>query len=166
MKDRELVLIGAGAFLTVLCLLIPWPFALRVGVGMALLLFFTAFALWPVGPEHLTVEEALFRTIRRARRPRKYALTGAREPLAVPPRGRLISAPAVPEDPLPAPASRSGSVPASADFVYTPGPVAWNELDFQPVVQIWLGVVGVYFIYWLVQGGTREIGAWIVTFIK
>jgi hypothetical protein len=158
MKDRELALIGGGAFLTVLCLLLPWPFTLRVGTGMALLVFFTAFALWPVGPEHLTVEQALFRFVRRARRPKKYTLTSDRGDQPLAPRGTLISAP-----PLPSPGA--GHEPDPSDFDYPPGPIAWNEADYHLAVLIWLGVIGLYFIYWIARGGSVEIGQWLGTFL-
>jgi hypothetical protein len=171
MKDRELVIIGAGAFLTVLCLLFKWPFAIRVVVGMAVLIVFTAFALWPVGPERLTIEEAFYRYLRKSRRPKKYALTGERQDQAVPPRGQVISAPP-PEPHVPllydsAPVSSSSvaSVPAASDFRYEPGGQASvNEVDYYRAVLIWLGVIGIYFIYWLSQGGSQEIGEWMKTF--
>jgi hypothetical protein len=173
MKDRELVIIGAGAFLTVLCLLFKWPFAIRVVVGMAVLIVFTAFALWPVGPERLTIEEAFYRYLRKSRRPKKYALTDERQAQAVPPRGQVISAPppepraTLPYDsaavPVPVAPSSAASVPASSDFRYEPGQTSVNEVDYYRVVLIWLGVIGIYFIYWLSQGGTQEIGEWMKT---
>ena len=172
MKDRELVIIGAGAFLTVLCLLFNWPFAIRVVVGVAVLIFFTGFALWPVGPERLTIEEALMRYVRKARRPKKYALTGERQDQVAPPRGEVISAPP-PEVRVAAQASSYDSTPAaqtaatskteSSDLQYEAGRPFVGEVDFSRVMMIWLGVIGVYFIYWLFQGGSREIGEWMKT---
>jgi hypothetical protein len=166
MKDRELVIIGAGAFLTVLCLLFKWPFAIRVVVGMAVLIVFTAFALWPVGPERLTIEEAFYRYLRKSRRPKKYALTGERQDQAVPPRGQVISAPPleVRATVPPVAPSSTASVPASSDFRYEPGRAGVNEVDYYRAVLIWLGVIGIYFIYWLSQGGSQELGEWMKTF--
>ena len=166
MKDRELVIIGAGAFLTVLCLLFTWPFAIRVVAGMTVLIVFTAFALWPVGPERLTIEEAFFRYLRKSRRPKKYALTDERQDQAVPPRGQVISAPLEPHatllyDSVPVPAPVA---PSSADFRYEPGQTGVNEVDYYRAVLIWLGVIGIYFIYWLSQGGSQELGEWMKTF--
>jgi hypothetical protein len=173
MKDRELVIIGAGAFLTVLCLLFSWPFAIRVVVGVAVLIFFTSFALWPVGPERLTIEEALLRYVRKARRPKKYALTDERQDQVAPRRGEVISAPppearvaAQPSsDSTPAEKPAATRVTDSNDLEYEAGRPFVGEVDFSRVMMIWLGVIGVYFIYWLFQGGSREIGEWMKTLL-
>ena len=44
-NDRDLGIIGAGAFLTVLCLLFKWPFVVRVVVGLLVLVTFMIIAL-------------------------------------------------------------------------------------------------------------------------
>jgi len=177
-KDRELIIIGSGAFLTVLCLLFSWPFAARVVVGVTVLVLFTGFALWPVGPERLTIEEALMRYVRKSRRPKKYALIDDRHDQPLPPRGEVISAPppearapasraqTAPYEPAPTPTPAAGmSVPDSEDFKYEPAAGTVSEVDFSRVMWIWLGVVGIYFIYWLYQGGSRDIGEWMKTLL-
>jgi hypothetical protein len=37
LKDRDLAVIGGGAFLSVLCLLFQWPFVIRIVVGLLVL---------------------------------------------------------------------------------------------------------------------------------
>ena len=39
----------------------------------------------------------------------------------------------------------------------------WEEIGIYRLVTVLLAVVGIYFIFWLVQGGTQQIGHWMRT---
>jgi hypothetical protein len=39
----------------------------------------------------------------------------------------------------------------------------WEEIGIYRLVTVLLAVVGIYFIFWLVQGGTQQIGFWVRT---
>jgi hypothetical protein len=43
---------------------------------------------------------------------------------------------------------------------------AWEEIGVYRLVTMLLAVVGIYFIFWLVQGGAQEIGHWMRTMFK
>ena len=43
---------------------------------------------------------------------------------------------------------------------------AWEEVGTYRLVTVLLAVVGIYFIFWLVQGGAQEIGTWMRTMFK
>ena len=41
-----------------------------------------------------------------------------------------------------------------------PVDLAWNEIGVYPLLTALLGVVGVYFVVWLYQGGAAELALW------
>jgi hypothetical protein len=175
--DRELTIIGVGAFLAVLCLLFKWPFAARVVVALLILIGTTIYALARIGDDKYRIEEWLSYQFDRKTRPLKYTFKSDEPQGREAPAKGVASAPAfappgipVQEDPVPAavmqarlspldaPGSPSG--PAAPARFPRQGPVslAWEEIGIYRLVTVWLVVVGFYFLYWLYQGGTEEIG--------
>ena len=75
-NDRDLGIIGAGAFLTVLCLLIDWPFVVRIVTGLLILVVFMIVALMRLGPDRVTLEEFISRRLRSSIRPRRFSYRG------------------------------------------------------------------------------------------
>ena len=63
-----------------------------------------------------------------------------------------------PFSPVDAPKPAIGSAVPARVPVQGAVTIAWEEVGLYRLVTIWLVVVGVYFIYWLYQGGTEEIG--------
>jgi hypothetical protein len=166
--DRDLGIIGAGAFLTVLCLLFKWPFVARIVVGLLILVVFMVVALWRTGPDKITIEEYLSRNFGKNLRPRKYSYRDqqSRQGNTAPQTTvftQPISAPLTPS-----PTSDASPDPASTIEVpkYTPVAFAWEEVGIYRLVTVWLAVIGIYFIYWLSQGGTEQIGHWMKTLFK
>ena len=47
-----------------------------------------------------------------------------------------------------------------------PVTLAWEEVGVYRLVTVLLAVIGLYFIFWLVQGGTGQIGHWMRTMFK
>ena len=176
-NDRDLGIIGAGAFLTVLCLLINWPFVARVVVGLLVLVTFMIIALLRLGPDREPIEVHLIRLLNNLRSPRKFILGGGRaSSKKVPPARAKAVPPAVPVQgaamkiPLPIPQAfipkqSITGVSGAAISVKTIS-FAWEEVGIYRLVTVLLAVVGIYFIFWLVQGGAQEIGHWMRTMFK
>ena len=94
-NDRDLGIIGAGAFLTVLCLLINWPFVFRIVIGLLILVVFMIVALMRVGPDRVTLEEFMARRFRSSIRPRRFSYRGqGTGPASAAPQGVVFTQPA------------------------------------------------------------------------
>jgi hypothetical protein len=176
-NDRDLGIIGAGAFLTVLCLLFKWPFVARVVVGLLVLVTFMIVALLRLGPDREPIEVHLLRLLNNLRSPRKFILGGGQaSSKKVPPPRAPAESPAVPVQkaaaniPLPIPqvSIQEQSVAGVSDAAISMGPItfAWEEVGIYRLVSVLLAVVGIYFIFWLVQGGAQQIGTWMRTMFK
>lgn len=162
LQDRDLGVIGAGAFLTVLCLLFSWPFLLRVIVGLVILVVFMIAALARFGPDRLTLEESLKRRLAGMSKPKAYTYGGrqkAQGPAAR--RGAVFARP----EPALSPGATALPRIRSLD-TYRPVSFAWEEVGVYRLATIWLAVIGIYFIYWLVQGGTVQIGTWMKSILN
>ena len=176
-NDRDLGIIGAGAFLTVLCLLFNWPFVVRVVIGLLVLVTFMIVALLRLGPDREPIEVHLIRLLNNLRSPRKFILGGgqASSKTVLPPRAQA-KAPIAPTQaaaanlPLPVPQvsipKKSVAGVSGAAISLKPITFAWEEIGIYRLVTVLLAVVGIYFIYWLVQGGAQQIGHWMRTMFK
>jgi hypothetical protein len=176
-NDRDLGIIGAGAFLTVLCLLFNWPFVARVVVGLLVLVTFMIVALLRLGPDREPIEVHLIRLFNNLRSPRKFILGGGRAsskkvpppqahteaPIAPVQAAAASIPPPVPQVPIPR-ISVTGA--SNAAILLRPVTFAWEEIGIYRLVTVLLAVVGIYFIFWLVQGGAQQIGYWMCTMFK
>ena len=176
-NDRDLGIIGAGAFLTVLCLLFKWPFVVRVVVGLLVLVTFMIIALLRLGPDREPIEVHLSRRLNNLRSPRKFILGGGQaSSKTIPPPRAQAEAPAAPVQVaaanLPPPGlqrsipKRSTAGTSGMAISMRPVAFAWEEVGIYRLVTVLLAVVGIYFIFWLVQGGTQQIGQWMRTMFK
>ena len=145
-NDRDLAILGAGALLAVLCLLIPIPFAGKVVLGITVLVGFMFAALLRLGPDRIPLEEWLLRRIRYHFQARRYTYQ------------QHIAHPTLPSKPVqPEPQPQLAITPVLA--VHMPFRLAFDEVGFYPLVTALLAVLGVDFIFWLWQGGAAEIAA-------
>ena len=176
-NDRDLGIIGAGAFLTVLCLLFNWPFMARVVVGLLVLVTFMIVALLRLGPDREPIEVHLIRLFNNLRSPRKFILGGGRaSSKKVPPPRAHTEAPIAPVQAeaasIPSPVPQvpipriSVTGVSTAAISLKPVTFAWEEIGIYRLVSVLLAVVGIYFIFWLVQGGAQQIGHWMRTMFK
>ena len=176
-NDRDLGIIGAGSFLTVLCLLFKWPFVARVVVGLLVLVTFMIVALLRLGPDREPIEVHLIRLLNNLRSPRKFILGGgqASSKTVLPPRAQAgvpsapVQAAAVnlhPPVPQVSISMESAAGAPGAAILMKPVTFAWEEVGIYRLVSVLLAVVGIYFIFWLVQGGAQQIGTWMRTMFK
>lgn len=147
-RDRDLFLLGAGALLSALCLLLPLPFVGKLVAGVVTLVGFMALALLRLGPDRVPFEEWLRRRLRFRLTPRRFVY---HRPGWKPAKGsKLVLDPAdAPAASTPRPAPLSGLRPLALDL----------PENVYPLVSLLLGVLGLYFVAWLAQGGAGEIAA-------
>lgn len=156
-NDRDLGILGGGALLAVLCLFLPLPFVGKVVIGFLVLVSFMALALLRLGPDRVPPEVWLMRRFRYANQTRKYV--NQKEPSSR--KVEKESAPSSQPGQAP-PSNRSKPAPSAPVPLPNLRPVdlAWNEIGIYPLLTALLGVVGVYFIVWLYQGGAAELALW------
>ena len=184
LKDRDLGVIGVGAFLTVLCLLFQWPFVIRIVVGLLVLVTAMIVGVGRYGTDKETLENFIARRFGDFLKPKKYTYQDDRkEQGSIAPRGTVFSRPGfvqdesspvinamlAPEEPFEATIeSDVSSAPAKPKAVPTNGHVTfdWEEIGIYRLVTVWLVVIGIYFIYWLARGGTEQIGQVMKTILR
>jgi hypothetical protein len=169
-NDRDLGVLGAGALLSVLCLLLPLPFAGKVALGFGVLVGFMVLAFLRLGPDRIPPEEWLRRRLRYHLQARRY--TYQQESTVRPRRKQELgrrpwwghwrkagpgsAQPALAAaHPLPIPLGR-----------ILPIAIAVDEIQVYPLVSLLLGVVGVYLLAWLGQGGAEELSSLIERILR
>ena len=128
-NDRDLSILGAGAVAAILCLMLPWIFAVKVAVAVVILIIGMALAFARMGADRLTLEQYLKRQLVFRFQPRKYSYFQKEK---VPARG----APAVVQR---QPAVRPSFGPLTLDF---------TEKGLYWLMTVWLIVIGAYVLYW------------------
>ena len=144
-NDRDLGIIGAGALAAVLCLFMPFSFVGKVVLGFLVLLLFMVAALLRLGPDRVPLEVWLTRKARFAFGMRKYV--NQREP-------------SKPEKQQERPATPRPAENVAAASNVRPLDLAWNEVGVYPLLTAFLGVVAVYFAFWLARGGAQQISTY------
>jgi hypothetical protein len=156
-NDRDLGILGAGALLAVLCLILPLPFVGKVVLGLSVLVGFIVLALLRLGPDRIPLEEWLLRRIRFRLQARRYTFQQpgySRKDRWRLGKQRSQAAVREPEKHASPPAQTPVSKPAEG---YRPLSFALDEIGIYPLVTMLLAVIGVYFIVWLAHGGVEEI---------
>lgn len=165
-NNRDIGILGGGALLAILCLFLPLPFAGKVVVGFLVLVGFMALALLRLGPDRVPPEVWLTRRFRYSMQTRKYVNQQAAS--------RRSSADQIPKrqpkqkpEPVESPKAEAPSFDQSTgsptpQMQIRSGPLdlAWSEVGVYPLLTAFLGVVGVYFVFWLAQGGAQELSLW------
>ena len=155
-NDRDLGVLGTGAVLAVMCLILPLPFAGKIGLGLSILLGFIVLALLRLGPDRIPLEEWLLRRIRFRLQAHRYTYQQPDYAPKIPWRwGKRHNQPRTKEpDPQAPPTKNLGSVSVGACH---PVALALDEVGIYPLVTALLAVLGIYFLVWLAQGGAAEI---------
>jgi hypothetical protein len=147
-NDRDLGILGGGALMAVLCLFLPLSFTGKIVVGFLVLVGFMVLALLRLGPDRVPPEVWLMRRVRYGMDVRKYV--NQKEPSSV-----------VGDAGAAKTASRPASSPAPATQ-FQPLDLAWGEVGVYPLLTAFLGVVAVYFAFWLSRGGADQIAIWFM----
>ncbi|MGD8752576.1 MAG: PrgI family protein [Anaerolineales bacterium] len=159
-NDRDLGILGAGALLAVLCLVLPFPFTGKVVLGLLVLVGFIVLALLRLGPDRIPLEEWLWRRIRFRLQARRYTY---QQPDYTPPRsGRSWRQWIDREKRSRREDQRPELQPAPTTLLKTtksshPVGLALDEIGVYPLATALMAVAGIYVVVWLVQGGAAEI---------
>jgi hypothetical protein len=156
-NDRDLGILGAGALLAVLCLILPLPFVGKIVLGLFVLVGFIVLALLRLGPDRIPLEEWLRRRIRFRLQARRYTFQQpgySRKDRWRLGKQRSQTEVQEPEKPSSPPAQTTESRPIEG---YRPLSFALDEIGSYPLVTVFLAVIGVYFLFWLAQDGANEI---------
>lgn len=140
-NDRDLGILGAGAFFAVVALFLPLPFVGKLVLGFLVLIGFMSIALLRLGPDRIPPEVWLMRRLRYARQTRYYV--NQQEP----------SSRRQPKEK----GARAVEKPA---LRLHPVDLAWDEIGIYPLLTVLLGILGIYFLAWLKQGGANELAIW------
>jgi hypothetical protein len=168
-RDRDLFLLGAGALLASLCLLLPLPFAGKLLAGVLTLFGFMALALLRLGPDRVPAEEWLLRRLRYRFSPRRFVYHRAD--------WKPARRPVTSQEASHAPAS-AGWEPGGGPFLWPGRGLGFTEalalpgsescgssakpnyaISVYPLATVLLGLLGVRFVAWLAGGGAQEIAA-------
>ena len=142
-NDRDLSILGAGAVAAILCLMLPWTFAMKVVVAVVILIVAMALAFARMGADRLTLEQYLKRQLVFRFQPRKYSYFQKEK---VPARGT----PTVMQR---QPAVRPSFGPLALDF---------TEKGLYWLMTMWLIVISAYVLYWAhFLGGLDQAAFWI-----
>lgn len=142
-NDRDLSILGVGAVAAILCLMLPWTFAVKVAVAVVILVVAMALAFARMGADRLTLEQYLKRQLVFRFQPRKYSYfqkekIPARSESTVMPRQST---------------ARPSFGPLTLDF---------SEKGLYWLMTMWLIVIGVYVLYWAhFLGGLDQAAFWI-----
>lgn len=143
-NDRDLSILGAGAVAAILCLMLPWTFALKVAAAVLLLVIAMALAFARMGADRLTLEQYLKRQIIFRFQPRKYSYFQKEQ-------ARPRDVPATVSQPESA--VRTSLVPLTLDL---------TEKGLYWLMTVWLIVISVYILYWAqFLGGLDQAAFWM-----
>jgi hypothetical protein len=143
-NDRDLSILGAGAVAAILCLMLPWTFAVKVVVAVVILIIAMALAFARMGADRLTLEQYLKRQLVFRFQPRKYSYFPKEKAAA-----RGVPA-AITQRQA---ADRPSFGPLTLDF---------TEKGLYWLMTVWLIVIGVYVLYWAhFLGGLDQAAFWI-----
>jgi len=156
-NDRDLGILGTGAFLAVLCLFLPLSFTGKVVIGFLVLVSFMALALLRLGPDRVPTEVWLMRRFRYAMQTRQYVNQQAASKKT---EVGQSSKPKEERRPVHHEQQISGSDPYERRS--RPVDLAWNEVGIYPLLTALLGVLGIYFAVWLANGGAQELSIWFI----
>ncbi len=158
-NDRDLGILGAGALLAVLCLFLPISFAGKMVVGFLVLVGFMALALLRLGPDRVPPEVWLARRFRYSMQTRRYvnqqSATGKTENIHPPQQQQKPKRPTFDQKP-----HEPSFVSQTSNRLIRPIGLAWEEIGAYSLLTTLLGVIGVYFVVWLANGGARELSTW------
>jgi hypothetical protein len=166
-RDRDLFLLGVGALLSALCLLLPVAFAGKLVAGVLTLVGFMALALLRLGPDRVPLEEWLLRRLRFWLSPRRfvYRRPDWKANFARKPSWRARTSESAKGEAHPG--SRPRWAPQIGFRLLDKFTKALSESEstgrlqspIYPLVTVFLAVLGAYFVTWLAQGGAEEIAA-------
>lgn len=150
-NDRDLTLLGAGAFAAILCIMLPISLIAKIILAILVLVVFMVIALLRLGPDRVPVEVFLTRRIRFMRELRLYTYNG----------GKRTSDTTASQA---AAATQTMTEFWSPALAYQPLMLDWEGVGGYWIVTAWLTLIGAFFVHWLATGGSSQISFFIQHF--
>ena len=150
-NDRDLTLLGAGAFAAILCIMLPISLIAKIILAILVLVVFMVIALLRLGPDRVPVEVFLTRRIRFMRESRLYTYNG----------GKRTSDTTASQA---AAATQTMTESWSPALAYQPLMLDWEGVGGYWIVTAWLTLIGAFFVHWLATGGSSQISFFIQHF--
>ena len=147
-NDRDLTILGVGALGAILCLMLPWMFAVRVVVAVLILIVAMALAFARFGLDRLTLEQYLRRQLVFAFQPRRYSYFNKSKPVV---------------------SNQTATQPAASVPVPHVRPLSLNLDDkgMYWLMLVWMTVIGAYILYWAyATDGLKDAAFWVRHFMK
>ncbi len=150
-NDRDLTLLGAGAFAAILCIMLPISLIAKIILAILVLVVFMVIALLRLGPDRVPVEVFLTRRIRFMRESRLYTYNG----------GKTANDTTASQA---AAATQTMTESRSPALSYQPLMLDWEGVGVYWIVTAWLTLIGAFFVHWLATGGSSQISFFIQHF--
>jgi hypothetical protein len=145
-NDRDLGVLGGGALIAILCLMLPWLFAVKIAVAVLILVTALALAFARFGADRLTLEQHLKRQLVFRFQPRRYSYFRKGQPVKSSP----LSAQPV--------AHRAAIGPISFKL---------DQTGLYWLMSAWLAVIGAYVVYWAQYlDGLERAAFWLEQTLK
>ncbi len=145
-NDRDLAILGVGAALAVMCLLLPFEFSLKVVFGIILLALAMVLALLRLGPDRVPLETWFYRRFRFWLGSHRFVYH--RE-------GYSVESGLGHDDRVPI------AIPG-----FWPAYLAFDEVGLYPLMTAFMAVVGIYFVVWIHDGGGKDIALLFKMYLK
>lgn len=145
-NDRDLAILGVGAALAVMCLLLPFEFSVKVVFGIILLALAMVLALLRLGPDRVPLETWFYRRFRFWLGSHRFVYH--RE-------GYAVESGTGQDDRVPK---------AKTDF--WPAYLAFDEVGLYPLMTAFMAVIGIYFVVWIQDGGGEDIALFFEMYLK
>ncbi|MBC8503957.1 MAG: hypothetical protein ISR58_17425 [Anaerolineales bacterium] len=145
-NDRDLAILGVGAALAVMCLLLPFEFSVKVVFGIILLALAMVLALLRLGPDRVPLETWFYRRFRFWLGSHRFVYH--REGYAV---GSELG--------------HDDRVPAAKPGFW-PAYLAFDEVGLYPLMTAFMAVVGTYFVVWIHDGGGNDIALFFEMYLR
>ena len=145
-NDRDLAILGVGAALAVMCLLLPFEFFVKVVFGIILLALAMVLALLRLGPDRVPLETWFYRRFRFWLGSHRFVFH--RDEYAV--------------------KSQTGKddrVPTAIPGFW-PAYLAFDEVGLYPLMTAFLAVVGAYFVVWIHDSGGKDLALLFGMYLK
>jgi len=150
-NDRDLTILGAGAVGAVLCLMLPWSFAVKIVVAVVILIVAMALAFTRMGADRLTLEQYIKRQLVFKFQPRKYSYFQKEKASAR-------------SAPMPATITAQ---PPSVRPSFGPLALNLNDKGLYWLMTVWLFVIGAYVLYWAqFLGGLKQAAFWVLRTLR
>jgi hypothetical protein len=156
-NDRDLTLLGAGAFVAILCIMLPISLIAKIILAILVLLTFMVIALLRLGPDRVPVEVFLTRRIRFMREARRYTYNGGKTTSDTTTKTATTASQA-------AAATQTMTESWSPALAYQPLMLDWEGVGVYWIVTAWLTLISAFFVHWLATGGSSQISFFIQHF--